>query len=138
MYTAGSNMAQGVWQGFSAQEWSITSNVRYMMRRITSSVRSEMQIASPSKVFAQIGNYMAQGLDVGFTDEMRAVTNDIKNAMPTSIDQIGIQESKSSPAYSANNMVDAFKKALSEMKVELDDDAVGGFVDKTVTKLIYT
>ena len=138
MYSAGSNMAQGVWQGFSAQEWSITSNVRYMMRRITSSVRSEMQIASPSKVFAQIGNYMAQGLDVGFTDEMRAVTNDIKNAMPTSIDQIGIQESKSSPAYSANNMVDAFKKALSEMKVELDDDAVGGFVDKTVTKLIYT
>ena len=108
------------------------------MRRITSSVRSEMQIASPSKVFAKIGNYMAQGLDVGFTAEMKSVTNDIKNAMPTSIDGIGIQENKSSPAYSANNMVDAFKKALSEMKVELDDDAVGGFVDKTVTKLIYT
>lgn len=36
-----------------------------------------------------------------------------------------------------NTMVDAFKDALSQMKVELDDDEVGRFIDKTVTRLVY-
>jgi hypothetical protein len=34
-------------------------------------------------------------------------------------------------------MVAAFKKALSDMKIELDSEVAGAFVDKTVTKLIY-
>lgn len=34
-------------------------------------------------------------------------------------------------------MVSAFKDALSEMKVVLDDEEVGTFIDKTVTNLIY-
>lgn len=135
MYSAGMNMASGVWSGFSSQEWSLTQNVRYMMRRVTNSVRSEMQIASPSKVFAQIGNYMAQGLDVGFTDEMKTVTADIQNSMPTSVSDVGAVTT--APARTGENMVEAFKKALSEMKIELDDESVGSFVDKTVTNLIY-
>jgi hypothetical protein len=42
-----------------------------------------MDIASPSKVFAGIGEFMAQGLGVGFTREMRGVERDIRDAMPT-------------------------------------------------------
>lgn len=34
-------------------------------------------------------------------------------------------------------MVEAFKKALSEMKVVMDDEEMGKFVDRTVTKLVY-
>lgn len=35
------------------------------------------------------------------------------------------------------NIVEEFKKALSQMKVELDDTEMGAFVDKTVTKAVY-
>ena len=35
-------------------------------------------------------------------------------------------------------VVDAFKEALSQMTVELDDDQVGKFVVKTVENAIYT
>ena len=133
MYYAGQQMASGVWSGFSSQEWSLTQNVRYMMRRVTNAVKSEMQIASPSKVFAQIGDYMAQGLEVGFTDEMRSVTDSIRDSMPTSFDYPQVEKN----SYS-DDLVDAFKEALSEMKIELDDETVGGFVDRTVTKLVYT
>ena len=34
-------------------------------------------------------------------------------------------------------MVDAFKEALSEMKIELDDEVAGRFVETTVTNAIY-
>lgn len=36
------------------------------------------------------------------------------------------------------NMVEAFKKALSEMKIELDDEIAGKFVEKTVARAIYS
>lgn len=137
MYTAGVNMGSGIWSGFSSQEWSLTYNVRSMMQRIVGSAKREMRINSPSKVWAEIGDYMAQGLDQGFTDEMKYVQKDIASAMPTSLDSIGYKGSSGSVS-SGDNMVDAFKKALSEMRIELDDESVGAFVDKTVTQLVYT
>ena len=39
--------------------------------------------------------------------------------------------------YSYNQIVDAFKDALSQMTVELDDDQVGRFVIKTVENAVY-
>lgn len=38
---------------------------------------------------------------------------------------------------SSLNVVEEFKKALSQMKVELDEHDVGQFVDRTVTRLVY-
>ena len=35
-------------------------------------------------------------------------------------------------------MVAAFMTALSQMKIELDDEEVGAFVDKTVTRAVYS
>ncbi|MBR4656535.1 MAG: hypothetical protein IKO68_08230 [Oscillospiraceae bacterium] len=35
------------------------------------------------------------------------------------------------------NMVEAFKEALSDMKIELDDEVAGRFVRRTVTRIIY-
>ena len=37
-----------------------------------------------------------------------------------------------------NEMVTAFKDALSQMKVELDDEEMGKFIEKTVADAIYT
>jgi hypothetical protein len=34
-------------------------------------------------------------------------------------------------------VVDAFKIALSQMKVEMDDEQMGAFVDATTSKLLY-
>ena len=37
-----------------------------------------------------------------------------------------------------NELVTAFKDALSQMKVTLDDEELGNFVEKTVADAIYT
>lgn len=136
---AGMNMAQGVAQGFLSQEWYVRSVMNAMMDRVVADVRARMKINSPSKVFAEIGDYMAQGLGVGFTDEMKGVTKDIQASIPQTV---GAVSSKGATAAIASgntyDMVSAFKQALSEMKIELDDEVAGQFVDKTVTKLIYS
>lgn len=37
-----------------------------------------------------------------------------------------------------NTLIDSFKKALTKMKIELDDEAVGKFVERTVSRSIYS
>ena len=83
---AGEDMVRGIWKGFQNMSGWLESRVRSMMREIVAAVESEMQINSPSKVFAGIGSYMAQGLGVGFADAMRNVERTIRhetsNAVP--------------------------------------------------------
>ena len=35
------------------------------------------------------------------------------------------------------SLINSFKEALSQMKIEMDDQEMGSFVDKTVTRLVY-
>lgn len=83
---AGEDMVRGIWQGFQNMSGWLESRVRSMMREIVAAVEDEMQIASPSKVFAGIGAYMAQGIGEGFGREMRGVEKSIRketdNAVP--------------------------------------------------------
>ena len=82
---AGENMVRGIWQGFQNMRGWLESNVRSMMQDIVDAVEDEMDINSPSKVFAGIGEYMAAGIGVGFEKEMRTVEKNIKKAMPTDV-----------------------------------------------------
>lgn len=83
---AGEDMVRGIWTGFQNMSGWLESRVRSMMRSIVEAVQSEMQINSPSKVFAGIGEFMAMGLGEGFAAEMRNVESTIRretaNAVP--------------------------------------------------------
>ena len=83
---AGEEMVRGIWQGFQNMSGWLENRVRSMMRDIVAAVEEEMDINSPSKVFARIGSYMAQGLGEGFAREMRDVESSIRretsNAVP--------------------------------------------------------
>lgn len=54
-------------------------------------------------------------------------------------DALNIDTNIKGGSYAGNtsNLVEAFKQALSEMKIELNDEEMGKFVDKTVSKAIY-
>jgi phage-related protein len=82
---AGEEMVRGIWQGFQNMSGWLESRVRAMMREIVAAVEDEMQIASPSKVFAGIGAYMAQGLGEGFGREMRGVEKSIRKATDNAV-----------------------------------------------------
>lgn len=79
----GKNIVKGVWDGiFSKVKW-FTDEVKNFFSGIVNGVKSVLGIASPSKVFAGIGNNMALGLGEGFTDAMRGVAKKINNSIPT-------------------------------------------------------
>lgn len=66
MLNIGKNIVQGVWNGIKGMIGWFTSQVRNFFSSIVSSVKNALGIHSPSKVFAGIGEYMAEGLGAGW------------------------------------------------------------------------
>ena len=82
-------------------------------------------------------------------DMVEGLSDSLRKASPELISQTEALASGMSDAFNVNgsvsasggrsydSMVEAFKDALSQVKIEMDDEEMGHFVDKTVTKLIY-
>ena len=135
----GKNIVQGLWNGINnAKDW-VLGKIKGFGKAILNGIKGIFGIHSPSTVFRdQVGKNLALGIGEGFEDEMKEVTNEMQNAIPTSFNtDLNVGSSVGSGSSNYYNMVDAFKEALSEMKIELDDEVAGRFVETTVTNAIY-
>lgn len=84
--SAGRNIVSGFKQGFIEAWGNFKSWVVNKVQELISSVKGAFQIASPSKVFAQIGDYCVQGFDEGFAtfgddalDQVNSVVGEIED-----------------------------------------------------------
>lgn len=77
----GTNIVDGIKNGFLHMWESLKRTVSDMVDGLVSGVKSILGIASPSKVFAGIGGYMAEGLGQGFDREMTDVRKNIEDQM---------------------------------------------------------
>lgn len=89
MIKIGENIVRGVWDGINAMGKWIKDKVGDFFSGVVDGVKGVLGIQSPSKVFAGIGEYMAEGLGQGFSAEMRNVEKQINSSVPTSIDMAG-------------------------------------------------
>lgn len=84
----GQNIASGIWDGIASKREWLLERVRQLMKDIVRIVEKEMDIHSPSKVFAGIGKNMALGLGVGFEDSLRGVTGSIRAGMQNVVSDV--------------------------------------------------
>lgn len=78
--TMGHNLIAGLWNGISNMVDWVLDKVTGFANSLVSTVKNAFGIASPSKVFAEIGGFLAEGLDDGFNDGMEDVREDMLNA----------------------------------------------------------
>ena len=76
----GKNLVEGLWNGISDKMSWVKDKISGMGESITNAIKGVFGIASPSKVFAGIGGFLAEGLGEGFTDGMTDVKEDMLNA----------------------------------------------------------
>lgn len=137
----GLNLVKGIWNGISRGTSWIKSRIRSWVGNITSFLKRLFKIGSPSKLYEdEIGKNLALGVGIGFTDEMKNVSKQMGKSIPQSFStkaQETVGSRMSSGQIAEADMVKSFKEALSQMKIELDDQVAGHFVERTVTKLIY-
>lgn len=77
----GKNIVSGVWQGIQNMASWIKEKVTGFFSGIVSSVKGILGIKSPSKVFAGIGGFMAEGLGEGWDDEYSSIKKRIEGDM---------------------------------------------------------
>ena len=136
----GLNLVKGLWNGISnAKDW-VLNKIKGFGQSVLNGLKSFFGIASPSKLMEkEVGKYLAEGIGVGFSREMQAVSSEMQDAIPTSFDTNVALNGSNSYGYNLayDNLVNSFKEALSQMKIELDDEVAGRFVEDTVSRAIY-
>ena len=87
----------------------------------------------------EVGKNLAFGVGEGFADTMKDVTSDMTDAIPSEFDTaVNINGNvNASPLSQYDSMVSAFKKALAEVKIVLNDKEMGGFVNETIERAVF-
>lgn len=86
LVNAGGDLIKGLWEGISeAGDW-LWDKVTGFFGGVVDGIKDFLGIHSPSRVFAEIGGYMGEGIGVGFEDAMSDVEKDMKKAVPTEFD----------------------------------------------------
>ena len=75
----GTNIVKGIESGINSAFPEMRKELKQMCKKITKTVKNALKISSPSKVFAELGQYTAQGFGVGFGDEFTKVNSDVKS-----------------------------------------------------------
>lgn len=141
----GGNIVRGLWEGMASSFDWIKNKIAQWVGDVFNFIKQLFGIASPSKLFRdEIGANLALGIGEGFSDEMKNVEQEMKNALPNSFDVDTNLNNKNNSLNGSDitsityfDAVNAFKDALSDMTIELDNENMGRFVRKTVTKAIY-
>lgn len=137
----GTNILKGIWDGIVAWTGALWQNIVDIGKQIVGWFEDVLGIHSPSDVMAdKIGKNMALGVGEGFEKTMAGVTEQMAGTIPTdfNIDTTVTGGATATGTNMLANMVDAFKQALKEVNIVLDDEVAGKFVLDTVEKVIYT
>ena len=135
----GLNLITGLWNGISNAGTWLRNKISGFFGGVVDNIKSFFGIASPSKLFKeQIGTNLALGIGEGFSDTMADVSADMQGALPTEFDT-NVNMTTSSSSYGSNYdyLVTAFKEALRDVKVVMNNREMGAFIVRTVEREVY-
>ena len=102
--TCGKNLVIGLWNGISNKVTWLYNKISGWVTSTLDYIKNLFGIASPSKVMRdEVGRFMAEGIGVGFTQEMKAVEEEMANSIPSSFNtSVGVY-GQPGEAYSPDN-----------------------------------
>lgn len=138
LYNWGVDMVKGIANGIRNAIHHVTSAVSDVANKIKSFLHFSRPDEGPLAEYESWMPDMVQGLSDSLkkaSPELISQTEALANGMSDAFNVNGSVSASGGRSY--DSMVEAFKDALSQVKIEMDDEEMGHFVDKTVTKLIY-
>lgn len=138
LYNWGVDMISGIADGIKSAIHKVTSAVSDVAGKIKSFLHFSRPDEGPLAEYESWMPDMVEGLSDSLrkaSPELISQTEALANGMSDAFNVNGSISTSGGRSYNA--MVEAFKDALSQVKIVMDDEEMGHFVDKTVTKLIY-
>ena len=100
----GKDIVRGIWQGILGLGAWFKEKMNDFFTGIVGGIKGLLGIRSPSKIFAGIGENMAEGLGIGFSEQMMQVKKQLNNAIPQSSFDLGFN---TNPVNSTSALGDA-------------------------------
>ena len=135
----GLDLVKGLWEGIKDASGWVLERIRGFGDTILNGIKSIFGIHSPSTVFRdEIGKNLALGVGEGFGETMADVSADMQNAIPTEFDtNVNMNASSSSHGSTYDYLVTAFKEALKDVRVVMNNREMGAFIIDTVEREVY-
>ena len=135
----GSNLVSGIWEGISGSFGWIKEKLSGWIGDVTNFIKRMFGINSPSKLFKEeIGTNLALGVGEGFSETMGDVSAEMAGAIPTSFDTGVNMNTTSSYGSNYDYLASVIKEALKDVKVVMNNRAMGAFVVETVERVVYS
>lgn len=136
MHDVGKNLVSGIWEGIkNAKDW-LLGKIKEWCGNILNGIKAFFGIHSPSKVFKdEIGTNLALGVGEGFSDKMKAVSNDMSASIPKEFDvNSTVTKVDASSQLTLENITGAFVTAVKNLNAQviIDKDVAGRFVITSV------
>lgn len=139
MKDVGKNLLQGLWEGMKNLGTWLWDKVKGLLGGLTDKIKNFFGIHSPSTLFKdEIGTNLALGIGEGFEDTMSDVNEEMANAVQTDYDlNVNTNLARAGATNTYDVMLSAFKEALKDVKVVMNDREMGTFVTDTIGKVVY-
>lgn len=132
----GKNILDGITKGLLDAVKNIGSTIKKVGDSIVGGFKSFFGIKSPSRLFKdQVGKYLADGIGLGFTDEMDKVTQDMTKAIPTNFDTT-INAGFNNPSLSPSGQFTANGEIYNV--INIDGRSFASVITPYVSKRQYT
>lgn len=132
----GKNILDGITKGLLDAVKNIGSTIKKVGDSIVGGFKSFFGIKSPSRLFRdQVGKYLADGIGLGFTDEMDKVTQDMTKAIPTNFDTT-INAGFNNPSLSPSGQFTANGEIYNV--INIDGRSFASVITPYVSKRQYT
>lgn len=145
MIDIGSNIVSGIWQGISDGYTWITNKISGWVGDVLGFFKRILGISSPSKVFAELGGFMSEGVAIGIEDNIGSVERAVSDMSDAAVSawsadrlNMGISGAASynfgsAPINDSKTLADSISAALNGAGVYMDGHVVGRLVTRMQT-----
>lgn len=139
MLDIGKNLVQGLWNGISNMVGWIKEKIQGFGESVLNGLKSFFGIASPSKLMRdKVGKFIAQGIGVGFSNEIANVEKSMVGEMENLTDSLGVGEIPYNASVSGKANVGLVNGLTTALQLNSGNQDINLVVDgRTLATVIY-